>query len=149
MNEINKWLEGTKLRAIALSEAYQLQLSKLWWANLMFVVLPATFSTAAAIFAALPPEKDSLPVASILAGGAAVLMAIHKALKCDEYQAECLRLSQAYQSLAITAESALLGPEEERALHQKRLTNELEDLSKNAKAQVSTNFMSQTPKIAE
>lgn len=148
MSETSKWLEETKCRSIAISEAYRRQLDKLWWANLCFVVFPAVFSTAAAIFAALPNEKlfeiFSLPLTSILAGSSAILIAVHKALKCEEYQAECLRLSQAYQSIAISADSALSGSEEERAIYQKRLTSELEDLSKNARAQVSTNFMNKT-----
>lgn len=145
MSDVSKWLEETKWRAIAISEAYQRQLDKLWWANLCFVVLPAVCSTAAAIFAALPNEKAfgifTLPITSILAGSSAILIAVHKALKCEEYQSECLRLSQAYQSIAISADSALSGAEEEHVLHQKRLTTELEDLSKNAKAQVSSNYM--------
>lgn len=72
---------------------------------------------------------------------AVVLIAVHKALKCDEYQAECLRLSQAYQSIAIAADSACSGPDGERDSQQKILTSELVDLTKNAKAQVPTNFM--------
>jgi len=148
MDEINKWLEQTSFRATALSEAYRIRLDYLWWANLMFVVLPAIFSTCAAIFAALPNGKEhtffSMPVASLLAGGAAVLTAVHKALKCEEYQTECLRLSQAFQSLAIAAEAALAGTIEERVVEQKRLAGELENLTKNAKAQVSTNFMTST-----
>ena len=117
MNEINKWLEGTKLRAITLSEAYQLQLSKLWWANLMFVVLPATFSTAAAIFAALPPEKDSLPVASILAGGAAVhccricRLVAHGKFRCvaREFPGFLPAALQCGQALAVTGGIRRLG----------------------------------------
>ena len=40
-------------------------------------------------------------------GGAAVLVSIHRAFRCEEYQAECLRLSQSYQSIAIRAASQL------------------------------------------
>ena len=145
MNDSKTWLEQTSSRARALSEAYQSQLGRLWWVNLMFVVLPAVLSTAAAIFAALPKEQNfsfyNLPAASAFAGVAVVLMAVHKALKCEEYQTECLRLSQAYQSIAIAADSAWSGPDGERDSQQKSLTSELIGLTKNAKAQVPTNFM--------
>ena len=88
----------------------------------------------------------SLPLASALSGGAAVLMAVHKALKCDEYQAECLRLSQAYQSIAVSADSALSGTEEKQYSQQERLTNKLEILAESAKAQVATSYVSQAEK---
>ena len=68
--------------------------------------LPAT---AAAIFAAGPEplsKEVATPLAVILAGLAAVLSAIHKALKCDEYQAECARLGPAYKAIAILSDSA-------------------------------------------
>ena len=72
----------------------------------MLVVSPAAFATAAAIFAGKPefmnPEVAS-PLAASLAGAAAVLSAIHKALRCEEYQAECVRLGTAYQRIAILA----------------------------------------------
>src|SRR5260370_12401247 len=105
MNDSKTWLEQTSSRARGVSEAYQSQLNRLWWANLMFVVVPAVLSTAAAIFAALPKEQNftfyNLPAASAFAGVAVVLMAVHNALKCDEYQAACLPLSQAFQSIAV------------------------------------------------
>jgi hypothetical protein len=86
------------------SEAYRLRLvGRLWWANLIFMVLPATLATVAAVCAA-GKYKD---IAAWLAGGAAVLTAIHKTLKCDEYQAECLRLSRRYQGMATLADAAL------------------------------------------
>lgn len=143
MNDSKMWLKLTSLRAKALSDAHKKQMDRLWWANLMFVVLPAVLSTAAAIFAALPGDKTifGLPLASAFAGVATILMAVHKALKCDEYQAECLRLSQEYQSKAIDADSAASRPEAESDEHQKRLTSELVELTKNAKAQVKRGFM--------
>jgi hypothetical protein len=115
MSDHKAWLERTSARASGLSDAYQRKLAKLWWANLMFVVVPAVLTTAAAIFAAIPKEETfsvfGLPAASAFAGIAAVLTAIHKALKCDDHQAECLRLSQAYQGMAIDAESAASAPQ--------------------------------------
>jgi hypothetical protein len=112
----------------------------------VFCSFSSRFFYCSSYFAALPNEKSFevlslLPITSILAGSSAILIAIHKALKCEEYQAECLRLSQAYQGIAISADSALSGSEEEWGSHQKRLTAELENLSKNAKALISTNFM--------
>lgn len=146
MNGINEWLRQTEARATLVSEAYRLELSRLWWANLVFVVVPAVLSTAAAIVAALPETKTrdfaifslSLPPASAFAGTAAILMAIHKALKCDEYQAECLRLAQFHQSIAISAGSALARPEGERASHQERIAKRLEELTETAKARLPT-----------
>src|SRR5690349_4301831 len=106
MEDINQWLEDTKGRCARLSEGYRLELEQLWWANLMFVVAPAVASTAAAIIAAIPADKLGsvlqnwfLPPASILAGLAAILVAVHRALKCDEFQAECIRLTQEYQAI--------------------------------------------------
>jgi hypothetical protein len=114
----------------------------------MFVVLPAVFSTMAAIFAAVPAEKAAavignwlLPPASVLAGLSAVLIAIHKALKCDEYQSECLRLSQSYRRIAESAGLALSRPEDERAKHQKDISEKLEDLTENAQAQLPTSII--------
>jgi hypothetical protein len=148
MDQISKWLEETKSRAAILSEAYRLELRRLWWANLMFVVLPAVFATAAAILAAVPEVKMIaffgdwlLPPASILAGLAAVLVAIHKALKCDEYQAECLRLSQSYRSITESAGSALSRPEGERASHQEGIAKELKTLTESVMAQLPTGIL--------
>ena len=153
MDNIDKWLEETKLRCMRFSEAYRLELSRLWWANLMFVVLPAVSSTAAAIIAAIPQEKILasfgdwiLPPASILAGLAAVLVAVHKALKCDEYQAECLRLSQRYQALAESAGSALSRPDNEHATLQQGIARELKELTEGAKARLSTRIIASAKK---
>ena len=153
MDDINKWLEDTKSRCSIFSEAYRLELSRLWWANLMFVVLPAVCSTAAAVFAAIPQEKIQelfghwlLPPASILAGLAAVLVAVHKALKCDEYQAECLRLSQRYQGLAESAGSALSRPDSERVTLQEGIAKELKELTEGVKARLATNIIAKAKK---
>jgi hypothetical protein len=147
MDETSKWFEQIKSRCTLLSEAYRLQLSRLYWANLLFVVAPAVSSTAAAIVGALNPAiglrilSVSVPAASALAGSAAVLIAVHRALKCDEYQAECLRLSQAYQSIALAAEAALSRPPDERDIQQKRLSEKIEVLAESTKAQLSTPIM--------
>ncbi|WP_445367826.1 hypothetical protein ACH5Y9_23850 [Methylomonas sp. BW4-1] len=142
------WFEQTKQRSVALSEAYRIRLAWLWYANLCFVVLPAVSSTIAAVLAAKEEQYQisvfcySMPLVSLLAGLAAVLTAIHKALKCEEYQAECLRLSQAYQSIAVAADAAIFGPATEYAAQHEHLASELRRLAADAKAQVSTNFYS-------
>ena len=146
MDDIKEWLRQTEARATLVSEAYRLELSRLWWANLMFVVVPAVLSTAAAVVAALPESKTkdfaifslAIPPAAAFAGVAAILVTIHKALKCDEYQAECQRLAQLHQSIAISASSALSRPEDERASHQERIARRLEDVTESAKARLST-----------
>ena len=145
MDQIDRWLKETKARATLFSEAYRLSLGRLWWANLMFVVAPAVFATAAAILAALPKEPFQgwpLPPASVLAGLAAVLVAIHKALKCDEHQAECLRLSQLYQGIADATDSALSRPEDERAPLQQQIAKELRQLTESVKARLATRILS-------
>ena len=146
MNDSKTWLKQTSARAKALSHAHKHQLRRLWWVNLILVVSPAVLSTAAAVFGALPEDRQpftvvGLPAAAAFAGAAAILLAVHKALKCDDYQAECLRLSQEYQSKAIDADSANSRPVTELDGHQKRLTTELVELTKNAKAQVRRSFM--------
>ena len=111
--DTRQWLMFTRQQATVLSEAYRLRLvGKLWWANVVFVVVPAVFGTAAAALAAAASSTNSSGnwltlVAAVLAGAAAVLTAVHKALNCDAYQAECLRLSQAFQSIRIRSEAML------------------------------------------
>src|SRR5262245_33361415 len=133
-------LKRAQARAEALSGAYQRELDELWFVNLLFVALPAVGSAAAAIVAALPNSQSVtvlwLPLASALAGGSAVLISIHKALKCDEYQAECLRLSQAYGSLSLRSDFAQDKPEPRREMEHAAITRRLEILSRDAKAKL-------------
>ena len=151
-DETSKWLDEIKSRSTLLSEAYRLQLGRLWWANLIFVVVPAVLSAAAAVVAAMKPPHGffvfdaDLPYASAFAGIAAVLIAVHKALKCDEYQAECLRLAQAYESIAIAAGYAVSRPADERQEQQKRISEKMEGLAEGAKAQLPTGIMQSAEK---
>jgi hypothetical protein len=95
MKDSKTELEQIRLRATALFNSYKLRLRWLWFPNLLFRVLPAVLTTAAAVFGAVPAAtvpRFGLPLPAMLAGVAAVLLAVHKALKCDEYQAECGRL---------------------------------------------------------
>jgi len=82
-----------------------------------------------------------LPPASILAGLAAILVAVHKALKCEEYQAECLRLAQSYQAIAESAASALSRPADERAARQERIAKELTELTSSVRARLPTRIL--------
>jgi len=138
------WLTNVKSEATVFAEAYRLRLvGRLWWTNLLLVVLPAVCATAAAVFAARPETSGSgfgPPVAAWLAGSAAVLTAVHRALKCDEYQGECLRLSQEYRSIAAVADSALSGPEgDPQSL--KNLSDKFALLTESAKAPLPTSYI--------
>ncbi len=92
--------------------------------NWLTIVLPALLSTfAGAVILAdlglgLGPGEAKLAagLSALLAG---LLTAAHRALKCDEYQAECQRLTQAYRSLDHWCDYA-------RHLDDTRLTNECE-----------------------
>jgi len=173
-----KWLEEARCKAIVYSEAYRIRLvGRIWWANWFLVVLPAVFTTAAALLAAgsdgnhKPVDQAimrlvdamsdwprmailtrmvlevSMPTwAAILAGAAAVLAAIHKSLKCDEYQAECLRLKQAYQSFEISADIALSNPEKNAELI-KELERRLKDLMESDTAPLPDKFIKEAEKL--
>ena len=84
------------------SEAYRLRLSEMQFYNWFTVVLPALLSLFAGtnVFA----ELQLLGIDwKILSGGAAfasaVLLAVHRGRRCDEYQANCQVLIQAFASL--------------------------------------------------
>jgi hypothetical protein len=136
MNDQKEALSKTMTETLVLSEAYRLRLvGRLWWANLMLVVLPAVFTAAAAIFAAGLDQQlkvSQYGIAAWLAGAAAVLMAVHKSLKCEEYQLECLRLSQGYKSIAMSLGAMLSSPENHDNLQE--LQKKLEQLTESAKA---------------
>jgi len=130
------------MRSATLSEAYRFRLLATYWANLIFMVLPAVFATGAAVFAA---GKDSqlTTLAAWLAGAAAVLTVVHKTLKCDEYQSECLRLSQRYRKIATLADSVLSaegrpGPE---LPSPQKIILEFAELEESAKALLSDHYI--------
>ena len=135
-------------QARVLAEAYRLRLvGRLWWANLMFVVTPTVCATAAAIFAAggagIGAEVSKV-FAATLAGLAAILSAVHKSLKCEEYQTECLRLGPAYDAIAARADSAQAVPEEDNPTHDelKDLTEKFATLKESAKAPLPNKYIS-------
>ena len=82
--------------------AFKKRLNFLWWPNWATIVLPSMLSAfaGAAVFASSTTGINW----KIWTGGAALLsallVAIHKGLNCDAYQAECRRLVQAYSGLA-------------------------------------------------
>jgi hypothetical protein len=80
-----------------------------------------------------------------MAGAAAVLAAIHRALKCDEYQGECLRLNQAYQSIAIEADSAILSSEAQLKSLQE-LIKRFALLAESAKAPLPNTYITKAEK---
>ena len=134
--------------ARVLAEAYRLRVvGRLWWANLVFVVTPAVSATAAAIFAAggAGIRADvSKGLAAGLAGLAAVLSAVHKSLKCEEYQAECLRLGPAYDGIAVRAEAAQAiskgnDPTDDELKH---LTEKFAELKESARAPLPKKYIS-------
>jgi hypothetical protein len=116
------------------------------------VVLPAAGATAAAVFAASAgTAASSGNVASStkfalltpffaagLAGTAAVLTAIHKALRCEEYQHECLRLSQGYRAIGVLAQSALSTP---RPNDLENITNRLTALTESGGAPLPSKYI--------
>ena len=149
MSEDNSRLaQRIREQATVLSEAYRLRLlGRLWWTNLALVVLPAALATAAAIFAASGAGSSAIIApytAAWLAGSAAVLTAIHKALKCEEYQAECLRLSQAYHAMAIQAESALSASDVHESVQE--LAKRYAGLAEGAKAPLPDTYIARAEK---
>ena len=100
----------------------------------------AAFGTAAAAFAANSAADGKgwvALVAACLAGIAAFLTAFHKAFKCEEYQAECLRLSQAYRSIAIQADSILSNGSSDL----EDLTSKLTALTESGKAPLPSSYI--------
>jgi hypothetical protein len=132
-------VEEIESQATVLSEAYRLRLiGRLWWANLAFVVLPAVLAAAAAVLAA--HSEATRLIAAGCAGSAAVLSAIHKSLKCEEYQAECLRLSPAFKGIAIRAGSAVFSDVDGESTLS-NLTKEYAELAGSAKAMLPDSYV--------
>jgi hypothetical protein len=135
-------LNEIRMRSATLSEAYRLRLLATYWANLIFMVLPAVFATGAAVCAA-GKVSELTTLAAWLAGAAAVLTTVHKTLKCDEYQSECLRLSQRYRKIATLADSALMaegGPDPKLPSPQ-TIILEFAELEESAKALLSDRYI--------
>jgi hypothetical protein len=113
MSDINKiGLAKLKEQASILSLAYKFGRERFAYSNLFTLVLPALLSSIVAVIAALtsPPEwfdVGPVPGESILAGLAAILVTIHKVLNCEDYQAECLRLSNVFKAIAYEADLTL------------------------------------------
>lgn len=143
--DTRQWLMFVREEATVLSEAYRIRLvGRLWWANVFFVVLPAVFGTAAAALAAASSAgNDGSGVtlaAAFLAGAAAVLTAVHKALQCDEYQAECLRLQRGYQGIRVRAEATLAEAEPDPR-RVRKIATEYTRLTEGAKAALPDTYI--------
>ena len=141
MSDIDKeGLTKLKERAFILGVAYQYGRDRFAYSNIFTLVLPALLSAVVAVIAALsnPPnwfDLGTIPGASVLAGLAAILVTLHKVLNCEEYQAECLRLSNVFKSIAQDAEIALYSSRD--LSHElSRLSNKFTEKIESARATV-------------
>ena len=153
MSDIEKeGLTKLKERAFILGAAYQYGRDRFAYSNLFTLVLPALLSSIVAVITALsnPPnwfDIGTIPGASVLAGFAAILVTIHKVLNCEEYQAECLRLSNVFKSIAQDAEIALYSSQDTND-ELSRLSEKFALQIENAKATVPENCMIKAKKYA-
>ncbi len=153
MSDIDKeGLTKLKERAFILGAGYQYGRDRFAYSNIFTLVLPAILSAIVAVITALsdPPnwfDIGTVPGASVLAGLAAILVTLHKVLNCEEYQAECLRLSNVFKSIAQDAEIAFSSS---RDLNHElsRLSEKLTLEIKNAKATVPDSCMVKARKHA-
>ena len=154
MSEIDKeGLNKLKERAFILGTAYQSGRDRFDLSNMFTLVLPAVLASIVAVFSAIidPPswfEVCSIPLVSILAGLAAVLITIHKVLGCEEYQAECLRLSNVFRSIAQEAEIATYSSKD-LSFELSRLSDKFATELENAKATISNKKMVEATKYAK
>jgi hypothetical protein len=84
---------------------------------------------------------------SVLAGIAAILVAVHTALKCEDYQAECLRLVGVYRSIAVDAEIALRSSRDHKE-ELARLSEKLTSVIETASATVPEKYTIRAKKLA-
>ena len=153
MSEIDKeGLTKLKERSFILGAAYQYGRDRFAYSNLFTLVLPALLSTIVAVITALNPSPNwfdigTIPGASVLAGSAAILVTIHKVLNCEEYQAECLRLSNVFKSIAQDAEIALYSSRDAND-ELSRLSEKLALEIENAKATIPESCMIKARKYA-
>lgn len=90
-------------------QVYDSWLARLKRVNLITVIVPVTLSTiaGAAILGDLLGSSTTT-VAGIAALLGGILTAVHKGLRCDEHQAECLRLASGYFGLKTRYESFIV-----------------------------------------
>jgi hypothetical protein len=145
-------LSELSLQAYELGKAWQLRRESFWWTNLATLVLPALLTTLVAIMSALPAFSEKriagLPLTSVLAGTAAILVSVHMALKCEEYQAECLRLTGAYRGIAIDAEFALRSSRDHKE-ELTRLSEKLASVTETASATIPDRYKKQAKRDAK
>jgi hypothetical protein len=153
MNNIDReGLNRLKERSFILGAAYQFGRDRFAYSNMITLVLPAILSSVVAIFAAISNPPDwfmigRIPLESILAGTAAILVTIHKVLNCEEYQAECLRLSNVFKSIAQEAEIAIHSSTDSNS-ELTRLTDSFSHELKSAQATVPKSCMVKARKYA-
>jgi hypothetical protein len=124
----SKWLNKNAIESRVTSRAFDDRLGFFWGLNLITVLLPAVFASAAALVPLLPEASRTfleLPLAPALSISAALLVTLHKALKCDDFQAECRRLSQAHLAFAVAADAAVHLPETRIVQEYERLSVQL------------------------
>ena len=154
MSDIDKeGLNKLKERAFILGTAYQNGKDRFNLSNMFTLVLPAVLSSVVAIISAMKSPPDwfnvcSIPLESILAGSAAILITIHKVLGCEEYQAECLRLSNIFRSIAQEAEIAIYSSKELN-VELSRLSDKFATELENAKATIPKRYMRRARKYAQ
>jgi hypothetical protein len=143
---IREWVAEAEEGASVQSMAYADRLRILSSLNLFTVLMPALLATVSAVVGAIPkqPVVESLahlPLATVLSAAAAIFITFHKSLKCDDYQAECRRLSQAYKAFAVSAAAALALPVEALPEGHERLSTQLAALTQGAMATVPGRYV--------
>jgi hypothetical protein len=153
-------LSELSMKAYELGMAHQLRRESLNLLNIFTIVMPAILSTVVAVIVALPPlplppaptilnsTPFGIPIESFLAGFAAILVVIHKELKCEEYQAECLRLAGLYHSIAIDAKYALHSADDKGG-ELKRLSEKFASAIKAASVTVPYRYIKKAKEIAK
>lgn len=139
-----KWLNKQAIESRVTARAFDDRLGFFWYLNLVTALLPAVLAGAATLVPLLPeasPTLFDLPLAPLLSGTAVLLIAVHKALKCDDFQTECRRLGQGHLALAVAADAAVHLPENRIAHEFERLSVQLSELIKGAKASVPRSYI--------
>lgn len=117
--------------------AYGLWLTRLKRTNLLAVLLPVALSTlagAAILGDLLGTSTTTVAGIAALLGG--LLTAVHKGLKCEAHQAECLRLQSAYSGLTTRYQSLLVAGRDGRPEHLAQVDQQLARLRESVQATV-------------
>ncbi|MCX5042842.1 hypothetical protein OG921_06630 [Aldersonia sp. NBC_00410] len=117
--------------------AYGFWLARLKRTNLITVLLPVTLSmiAGAAILGDLLGTSTTT-VAGIAALLGGLLTAVHKGLKCEAHQAECLRLQSAYCGFKTRYEALLVASRDARIDRLAEVDQQLAQLRESVQATV-------------